>query len=518
MCLEGIDTVDANVFICGDFNIWYEDALTQNVIDFCELMDMLQFVNKVNRITSHTGHMLDLVFYNIDHDLIHNLVVDEMCTISPVHMLIQFDIPFFKEGKQKKRIIFRNRNSLVPEVLVGRITQRIYDLQSEVCVHGGLAMDECLGCFCNLYNSVTREEYNEICPVIEKEIRVIDRSPWYNVDVANAKREKKRKERVWRRLRTEAARRDYQEARNRENMVIRNRKRDYYRQKVAEAGTDMSKLYDIVDNLTANKKKKRLPKGFSDEELAQNFLEFFTTKIRNVVDSFTDGNSEWVSNIPQFQGRAFSSFQEIDINKLKYIVQRMKLTYCDNDPVPMSEIVNRGEFVYFWNIILKIVNLSIGKRAVPSSEKQSLIKPTLKGSLNSQSLSSYRPISNLTFLSKIMENIILDQMISFLLETGVLPDEQSAYRQLYSTETAICSIVNNIILSMDEGKCGIFVLLDLSAAFDTVVHSLLLEDLKRIGMVGDALEYLKDYLQNRTYRVQIGKVFSEPELLGRGVP
>ena len=206
------------------------------------------------------------------------------------------------------------------------------------------------------------------------------------------------------------------------------------------------------------------------------------------------------------------------LNKLKYIVQRMKLTYCDSDPVPMSEIVNRGEFVDFWNIILKIVNLSIGKRVIPSSEKQSLIKPTLKGSLDSQSLSSYRPISNLTFLSKIIENIILDQMISFLLETGVLVDEQSAYRQLYSTETAICSIVNNIILSMDEGKCGILVLLDLSAAFDTVVHSLLLEDLERIGMVGDALEYLKDYLQNRTYCVQIGKVFSEPELLGRGVP
>ena len=152
--------------------------MTQNVIDFCELMDMLQFVNKVNRITSRTGHMLDLVFCNIDHDLVHNLVVDEMCTISPVHMLIQFDIPFFKDGKQKKRIIFRNENNLVPEVLVGRITQRIYDQQSEVCVHGSLAMDECLDCFCNLYNSIARGEYNELCPIVEKEIRVIDRSPW----------------------------------------------------------------------------------------------------------------------------------------------------------------------------------------------------------------------------------------------------------------------------------------------------------------------------------------------------
>ena len=114
----------------------------------------------------------------------------------------------------------------------------------------------------------------------------------------------------------------------------------------------------------------------------------------------------------------------------------------------------------------------------------------------------------MTFLSKIIENVILDQLTSFLSETGVLPDEQSAYRQLYSTETAICSIVNNMILSMDEGRCGVLVLLDLSAAFDTVVHSLLLKDLERIGIVEDVLKYLRDYLQNRTYCVQIGKEFS----------
>ena len=95
-------------------------------------------------------------------------------------------------------------------------------------------------------------------------------------------------------------------------MVIRNRKRDYYRQKVAEAGTDMSKLYHILDNLTRNKKKKRLPEGFSDEELAQNFLEFFTTKIRNVLDSFTDGNSECGFLIfRSFRGVLFLAFRKL---------------------------------------------------------------------------------------------------------------------------------------------------------------------------------------------------------------
>ena len=71
---------------------------------------------------------------------------------------------------------------------------------------------------------------------------------------------------------------------------------------------------------------------------------------------------------------------------------------------------------------------------------------------------------------------------------------------------------------MDSGKCGILILLDLSAAFDTVVHSLLLNDLKAVGIEGDALDYLESFLKNRTYCVQVGKSFSETKVLTRGVP
>ena len=80
----------------------------------------------------------------------------------------------------------------------------------------------------------------------------------------------------------------------------------------------------------------------------------------------------------------------------------------------------------------------------------------------------------------------------------VFPDNQSAYRKLYSTETALCSVVNDLLIMLDEGKCGILILLDLSAAFDTVVHSLLLKDLKANGIEGEALDYLESFLINRT--------------------
>ena len=121
--------------------------------------------------------------------------------------------------------------------------------------------------------------------------------------------------------------------------------------------------------------------------------------------------------------------------------------------------------------------LSLTEGLFPNSEKMALIKPCLKGKLDHQILNSYRPISNLSFLSKIIEQVVLSQLNEHLSRVGILSDHQSAYRKNYSAETALCAVVNNDLMNMDEGKCSVLVLLDLSAAFDTVVHDLLINDL-----------------------------------------
>ena len=75
-----------------------------------------------------------------------------------------------------------------------------------------------------------------------------------------------------------------------------------------------------------------------------------------------------------------------------------------------------------------------------------------------------------------------------------IPANEPAYRRLYSTETILCSVVNNVLILMDDGKCGALILLDLSAAFDTVDHNLLMQDYRNIRIEGDALGYLRSHL------------------------
>ena len=114
-------------------------------------------------------------------------------------------------------------------------------------------------------------------------------------------------------------------------------------------------------------------------------------------------------------------------------------------------------------------------------------------------------MTNLTHLSKIIERAMLDQMVPFLEEVGVVPRYQSAYRKLHSTETALCKIHDDLVSNTYHRKASILVVLDLSTAFGTMDHQLLLSDFSDCGVEGTALSLLESYLENREQCVAIGE-------------
>lgn len=82
--------VSAKVFICGDFNFWIEDFGNTSAMAFIEMMNSFNLGDKVNEVTSIGGHALDLVFSDMDRDLVKGVCVDEICYISPVHKVVTF--------------------------------------------------------------------------------------------------------------------------------------------------------------------------------------------------------------------------------------------------------------------------------------------------------------------------------------------------------------------------------------------------------------------------------------------
>ena len=117
---------------------------------------------------------------------------------------------------------------------------------------------------------------------------------------------------------------------------------------------------------------------------------------------------------------------------------------------------------------------------------------------------NFRPVSNLRFVSKLIEKAVFLQFNDYLLHDGLHKPLQSAYKALHSTETAFIRVYNDIILSVGSGQNVILVLLDKSAAFDTMNHEILLTRLhQHFGIRDTTLDWLRDYLRDRTQFVNI---------------
>ena len=170
-------------------------------------------------------------------------------------------------------------------------------------------------------------------------------------------------------------------------------------------------------------------------------------------------------------------------------------------------------------VITRIVNLSLTTGKFPSSQKAAIITLLLKkASLDPESLTNYRPVSNLTFVSKLLERMVAKQLHDHLSQHQLNEKHQSAYRKRHSTETALTRVQNDILRAIDDSKATVLVLLDLFAAFDTVDHNFLLERLKQCGISGTAQSWFKSYLEDRSQKVHLRGSSSASSSLRFGVP
>ena len=125
----------------------------------------------------------------------------------------------------------------------------------------------------------------------------------------------------------------------------------------------------------------------------------------------------------------------------------------------------------------------------------------------------------MSFISKIIEKAIATQIHSHLINNDIVDNFQSTYKTGHSCETALLRVYNDIVTTIGRGNGAMLVLLDLSAAFDTIDHDNLFCILEKyVGICGNALKIIKSYFSNRTQRVQIDNVLSDFANIICGVP
>ena len=305
------------------------------------------------------------------------------------------------------------------------------------------------------------------------------------------------------------------------NKMLKDAKASYYSSTILENALDQKTLFNVVDKLLHRKVERRYPPAPSMIELTNNFADFFDNKIATIT---TELSNEATSSIQSREANEklchveFTEFSVMSEREVESFVDTIGKKSCDLDPIPASILKECKSTLL--PVLTIIVNMSLQSAFMPAALKEAMIKPKLKkDNLDPEDYPNFRPISNLKVVSEIIEKAASCQLGDYLHDNDLEESFQSAYKRFHSTETALLKVQNDILFETDNQKCVVLLLLDMSAAFDTVDHELLLERMSKCyGVKGNALKWFRSYLQDRKQFVMIDGIKSKVKELHYGVP
>ena len=336
------------------------------------------------------------------------------------------------------------------------------------------------------------------------------------------KRTKGRLEQRWRRSGTNADFLLFKNARNLYSVNLRNSKTFYFSNIFLDCGSDQRRIYKTINNLINGQSSNIYPSSDSNQHLPDSFSTFFESKINNIVSSINDiVTTESIADTTvysSYEGApVLQSFNPLTSLDVECLIKKSPNKFCILDPIPVALL--KDVLGVLIDPITLIINRSLMKGQFPTAWKHAIVSPILKKSSLEPLHRNYRPISNIPFLSKIIEKAALSQYNPHLNSFSSFSAHNSAYKPLHSTETLSTTVHSDIVNSIDNKKINFLVLLDLSAAFDSVNQVKLLHIFQhKFNVQGIALSWMTSYLLERSQAVLVNDATSKNSPLLHGVP
>ena len=501
-------TVKGEYIVIGDFNLHFEKDEDSYVKRFKDILSIFECKQLVRGATHKRKHTLDLIIATQTmSQRIGDITVEE-AEISD-HCLIRCDIKS-SPLVQPKRVIHNCRKFRNMDMTALRrdLAQRFNEMEDVSSVDALLTG----------YANAIEETLDIHAPKKSITLKEGNSKKWYDDEVHSARRERRRNERKYRKTQLEVHREVFMNQSKEVVRLIKQKKQQFFHQSFANATT--KETFRLLKRLLVPEKKTVSPDR-NDSELAEDFRNFFTSKIEEIQASFNiDNNTHDFSTYDARSQSVFTDFNQVSLEEMAAIIKRSPTKTCPLDPMPTWLLKDKSILRCLLPVITRIINMSLSSGSVPRGFKNANVRPILKKEGADPSiLSNYRPISNLPFLSKILERAVAGQLTEYLETNGIMDPVQSAYRKAHSTESAMICVKNDLDMGLDQGDAVLLVLLDLSEAFDTINHGLLYNRLeKTIGLRGTALEWMKSYLEDRSQKCIVGRASSQPSRLSTGVP
>ena len=500
--------------LTGDFNVHFETQ-SRNVKKLLDVTTSFGLSQHVSGPTHKLGHTLDLLFANsFDFEI---QVREPVSYNLGDHFPIFFQLPNADKKNRSlmsKTVTFRDfKNVDIPSFATDLGTS----LNSAMVES---TEDSTFSELLNMYNNTLEREIDNVAPQQTRIIPTHSSPPWLDAEYRANRATRRRLEREWKETKLpsdkKSKKKKYVTQRKLCANMSNSKRSTYYKNLIAAKKGDQRGLYSIVNHLfDKTKSSGTFPEHNNATELANKFNNFYVDKVTNLRNKIPPSNH--IPNTNNFSGTVLDSFLPTTESELRKILKNSGIKTSFHDKLPaniLKQVINE-----LLPHLVTLVNKSLLTGSCDGIKESTIIPLLKKAGLDSESLKNYRPVSDLVFLSKLTERVAESQLYKHMTANDLHCPHEHGYKKFHSTETMLLCIVNDILIAFDSRTGVILLLIDLSAAFDTVDIDKLLHILEsEIGIQGTALMWLESFLRGRHQRVLIEQSLSDSQEVQFGVP
>ena len=377
-------TNNKNLVIVGEFNIAVQDLGNPDSQTYIDTMEAPRFTQHIHKPTHHLGNTLDHIYTeSIDALGVRHIFLGDYISD---HRLVGIEI-----NKRKVTCKLGNQNRRPFKDL------DLATFKQEFSNEAVLQHRQIEDIWSALEKELTRT-LDKLIPLTNHKSKCKPACPWYNTRILDQRKIVRNRERVFLQYRQQQQWKAFTRERNRYISMLNYNKRASLAGLVDSAERDSKKLFRIINSLLGRKEDNPMPLGKMDSQLAEEFASFFLNKIDTIREKFL--------GIDPYQPRQLDSpklekFTPVTTKQLEKTEKGMQPKMCALDIIPTSKL--QEVLVGCLPAITHLVNSSLDQEAFCKDWKEALVKPLIKKkSLGTQN-SNYRPVSHLSFISKIIE-------------------------------------------------------------------------------------------------------------------
>ena len=515
--LKYLNQCKYQVVLLGDINIdflrYITHQMTEKYLDMLYTNNFLPIITKPTRITDHTKTLIDHIYTNMAIDQVKSgIAIFDISDHLPVFTVIKTSC-----NRIQDTLYYRDYRTFKQEDFLSELTQINWD---ENLRHLNNNIHQSTKNIINHIERVT-QRHAPMKEVSQSKLKQLNK-PWITNGILKSIKVKQRMYRTHFYSNDTSKVTQYKRYANKLNRIKSISKLRYYNNQFDKCKNNLKATWKIIGTLIKRKSKRHLKQTriirndvtYTNEyDIANQFNQHFVNVGPNLANKLPTSNLNAVSYI---QNSPISSFSmsPLTVSQVHVLFQSLDTSKAS---ISIPNFIVKTAADVLAPIFCCIYNESISLGVVPNILKISRVTPIFKNGVETDP-NNYRPISIISPFAKAFERLVYEQLNSFLVKKKIISNYQFGFRKGYSTEQAILEITENFKSAIDNGEitCGLF--LDLSKAFDTVNHQILIDKLCKYGIRGTPLAWFTDYLSNRQQYVKIGNTESDLLTLTCGIP